>query len=63
MKNKYDLDVDSPDKVADVLRYTAEAFYDSAAELESTWQDKKSGNPWKKIALILEQAANKIEKI
>jgi len=57
-----DLDVDAPDKVSQVLRDAAEAFYESAGELEGAWQDPGAGKPWEKIAKILEAAADKIDK-
>lgn len=60
---KIDLDVDAPDKVADVLRRAAEMYYESATELEAAWQDKNAGRPWTKIAQILERAAKNIDKV
>jgi hypothetical protein len=54
------LDVDAPDKVVHVLRTAADAYYESAAELESAWQDK-TGTIWADIAKELERSANKIE--
>jgi hypothetical protein len=62
-RGKLDLDVDAPDKVADVLRRAAEAFYDSASELESAWQDRAAGRPWMKIAAILERAAASVDRV
>ncbi len=59
---KMDLDVDAPDKVASVLREAADAYYDSARELEAAWQDRSAGSPWTKIARILESAADRIDK-
>ena len=58
-----DLDVDAPDKVADVLRAAAEAYEESATELQSAWQDREAGRPWSRIARILERAADQIEKV
>ncbi len=57
-----DLDVDAPDNVSQVLRDAAEAYYESASELESAWQDKGAGRPWTVIAKILERAADQIDK-
>lgn len=57
-----DLDVDAPDKVADVLRVAAEAYTDSAVELEGAWQDRGAGEPWLDIAEILTEAADKIDR-
>jgi phage terminase small subunit len=58
-----DLDVDSPDKVAERLRNTADAYYESANELASAWQDRSAGASWAKIARILESAADRIDKV
>ena len=60
---KMDLDVDSPEKVAVVLRRAADAYYESASELESAWQDRGAGKPWTKLARILERAADQAEKV
>ena len=60
MKN-LDLDVDAPDQVAPVLRRAAEAYEESATELNSAWQDKSAGWPWHVIATVLKVAAKKIE--
>jgi len=62
MKN-LDLDCDTPEKVAPILRAAAQAYYESNGELESAWQDKQAGKIWSKIARILEQAADKIDKL
>ena len=58
-----DLDVDAPEKVADVLRDAAQAYGESASELESAWQDEGAGEPWEKIAKILDDAAAKIDRV
>jgi acyl-CoA reductase-like NAD-dependent aldehyde dehydrogenase len=52
-----DLDVDTPEKVAEVLRRAAQRFNESASELESAWQDRNAGKVWVKFAEILERAA------
>ena len=57
-----DLDVDTPDKVADVLRRAAERFHESAVELSSAWQDPNAGRVWTHLARILESAADKADK-
>jgi len=57
------LDVDAPDHVSAVLNRAAQAYYESAGELSSAWQDPQAGKVWEKIALILEKAANQIDKI
>lgn len=48
MSRSLDLDVDSPEKVARILRNAAESYYESASELESAWQDRGAGRPWEK---------------
>ena len=57
-----DLAVDSPEAVADVLREAAEQYRESAAELESAWQEKAAGRPWTQIAGLLDGCADRIEK-
>jgi hypothetical protein len=57
------LDVDAPEHVSAVLNRAAQAYYESAGELESAWQDPSAGKVWTKIALILEKAAAQIDKI
>jgi len=61
MRLDLDLDVDAPDQVVPVLRAAAEVYQESSSELQSAWQDKSAGRPWRVIARILEQAADKIE--
>jgi hypothetical protein len=56
------LDVDSPEKVAVVLRRAVDAFHQSATELSGAWQDRSAGKPWETIAVILESAASQIER-
>lgn len=53
--------VRSPEEVVPILYKAAELYYESASELETAWQDKESGRPWRQIAKILESAAHKIE--
>jgi aspartate ammonia-lyase len=57
-KSKYDLDVDYPYKVSQVLQRVAERYYKDAAEMVPYEPD---GKTWAKIAGILENAAYKIE--
>ena len=57
-----DLDVDSPEEVADVLDEAAQAYREGAAELEAAWQDKGAGRPWDIIARELEGCAERIRK-
>jgi hypothetical protein len=59
----FDPDVSIPEEVAPVLRKAADAFNESASELEASWQDKTAGGAWVKIARILERAADQIDKI
>ncbi len=56
-----DLDAGAPDEVPRILRTAAQRYYESASELESAWQDKGAGRPWRIIAKVLEQAADRIE--
>jgi hypothetical protein len=57
-----DLDVDTPEKVAQVLRAAAERFYESEGELQSAWQDRNAGRVWREFAKILERAADQCER-
>jgi hypothetical protein len=61
MKN-LDLDVDTPEKVAPLLRAAADAYYQTESELSSAWGDPNAGKIWTKIARILERAAISIDK-
>lgn len=58
-----DLDVDTPEKVAPVLRAAAQAYYEAAGELESAWQSRSAGAPWNKLGRILERAADQCDKV
>lgn len=57
-----DLQVDTPEKLADVLRRAAEAFRESQCELQSAWQDDNAGRVWLHIAKALDVAACKVEQ-
>lgn len=57
-----DLDVDSPDKVAPILRHLADSYRESASELATAWQDKNAGKVWDRLARILDRAADQAEK-
>jgi hypothetical protein len=61
-RSRLDLDVASTDQVAKVLRAAADRFYSDASELDSAWQARSAGGPWRKIAKILEGAAAKIDR-
>lgn len=57
-----DLDVDAPDKVPAVLRSAAVVYWEKALWLTSAWEDPDAGKVWARIALILERAADTVEK-
>jgi hypothetical protein len=57
------LDVDAPDKVADVLTAAASAYQASAVELSALWQDRQIPMIWAAIAGELDIAAWKIATI
>lgn len=63
MDNKLNLDVPAPEMVAQVLRAAAQSYWESQSELQSAWQDKSAGQPWGRIARILERAADKCEQV
>ncbi len=63
MDIELNLDVDAPDKVADVLNAAAMAYHASALELSASWQDRKIPMIWAEIAGELDIAAWKIAKI
>ena len=58
----FDLDVDSPGKVGDVLRHVAQAYRESASELQSAWQDRTL-RVWDKLADVLDRAANQCDRL
>jgi hypothetical protein len=62
-KPEMNLDVDAPDKVADVLTAAATAYQVSAVELSAIWQDRKIPMIWAAIASELDLAAWKIDRI
>ncbi len=61
-KDRYSLDVDDPEKVSKVLREVAQNYYESAHDLQASWQEKDVGTPWFDIGKILEKAADQIDK-
>ena len=63
MDIELNLDVDAPDKVADVLNAAALAYQASAVELAASWQDRRVPMIWAEIAGELDIAAWKIGKI
>ena len=58
---KLSLDTDTPDKVADILRYAAHSYRCSQLELQEEWGDETAGREWGIIARILDKAADAIE--
>jgi hypothetical protein len=57
-----DLNVSAPDHVPGMLLKAAQAYYESAGELASAWQDEAAGAIWRDLAKILERAAAQCEK-
>lgn len=57
-----DLDVDSPEKVARVLRDAADQYRNDARKLDSAWQDNNAGKPWRRIAQSFDRMATTIER-
>lgn len=47
---KLSLDVDSPDKVVEVLQEAIDTFDIAGKELSYSWQDKSAGKPWHVVA-------------
>lgn len=62
MAKNLNLDVDSPDKIPGILDNAVNAFHESAAELNSGWQDKTAGAPWKMISGELAKAEQSIRR-
>lgn len=63
MTHSLDLDVDAPDKVAQILRNAAQQYNESASELADAWQDRQAGKVWTQIARELERCATRIDKL
>ncbi len=63
MDAELNLDVDAPEKVADVLSFASSAYQASAVELSAIWQDRQISMIWAEIAGELYIAAWKIAKI
>ena len=57
-----DLDVDVPEKVAPVLRAAAQRFRESTSELQSAWQDPQAGKIWTALAVVLDRAADSVDR-
>jgi hypothetical protein len=62
MLERYNLDVDSPEKVLTVLETVANFYRASAEELQADWQDKSAGAIWGDFATILDRAAQSCRK-
>lgn len=62
-KSKFDLDVETPEAVARILREVAEQFACDAYTLNASWQSKSAGRVWNRMAKVLEQAATRCEQI
>ncbi len=63
MANVIDLNaVISPAAVPALLREAARQYNESAAELQSAWQDENAGRAWVELAKILDAAADKADK-
>lgn len=58
---KLNLDVDSPEKVIDVLNAAIAAYYESSNVLTASWQNCAAGLPWITIAKIFEQTVKALE--
>lgn len=62
-RKSLDLDVDAPDKVADILRNAGDEYMEAESELSAAWGDPNAGKIWTKIANVLYRAANSIDKL
>lgn len=60
--DRYNLDVDAPEKVPIVLETVANYYRESASELASAWQEKSAGKIWDDFARILDRAAQQCRK-
>jgi len=58
-----DLNVDTPEKVATILRAAADQYRESTIELQSAWQDKNAGRVWSRIATRIERCAAAVDEI
>jgi hypothetical protein len=59
---KLDLNVATPEEVPKVLQAAADAFAESALDLQSGWQVKGAGHVWKELSKVLERAANQAQQ-
>lgn len=58
-----DLDVDTPEKVAEVLRRAADVYAQAPSDLSSAWGDRNAGKVWGKIAREIERCADRVQRI
>jgi hypothetical protein len=57
MQDRYNLDIDAPEKFPGTLEAVADLYRDSTSELQGAWQDEHAGKIWSDFANILERAA------
>ena len=62
MRFKIDLDVETPNQVAERLTQAADAYRESSHELTGLWQDPEAGAVWRDLAAILDRAAKSCTK-
>lgn len=63
MAKDFNLDVDSPHKVADVLRRAAQKYYDMASEMAAKSLDAKLARLWSDLGKALDAAADQAEQL
>lgn len=61
--NGSDLNCAAPEQVPLTLRYAAQAYRDSVADLQASWQDDSAGMVWWVLADELERSANRCDAI
>lgn len=61
-KDRYNLDVETPEEVSVILENVATLYRESQGELSSAWQDPSAGKVWEDFARILERAAESCRK-
>lgn len=62
MSQYFPLHDSNPAEAVASLGECAAAYRESAAELDSAWQDSNAGEPWRAIANELEKACERIER-
>lgn len=58
-----DLNCETPEQVAQVLRKVAQQYRESAGDLAASWGDPQAGKCWEKFADILDRAAASCDKV